>query len=395
MIAGLIGNIMRSTGEEGTVLANKGADYLKDSAMQDQAAEIARMRDARLAELQKENMRYGEELRRQPGQAAAAEVDRENAKPAYDEGTDSVRPKTPQEKAAVEEGAYRRQGLVSESLRARELEQQRQGRVDEQTIQRERLQSEDKYHNALLAIHQAAEGRLTKGSNLDNAIKEIGLKNNKRVEDLRTEFSKPDTAPDRKEAIKEEIQLLTGKDNDRYLPVPTKDEMGNITGYQVFDTKAGRWKTDAGGPGAQPTTQHIEALRKRANDPAAVSAFEAQFGKGSAARFLPKQPGPAPAPAPAAAPPAPRAEPPAAPAASSASPGDPGAALDAARSATAAARNKVQTYGLMQRRSDPAGYERAQEELQQAIAAQREAEQAWNAAAGSSVTAARMRPVSP
>ena len=96
-----------------------------------------------------------------------------------------------------------------------------------------------KLRESELKIRAAAEGRLAKGTNLDNEIKQIKLDNAKRVNTLKDEFK--DATPERKAQINEEIQVLTGQDNDKYLPMPTKDAEGNITGYKVFDTKRGEF----------------------------------------------------------------------------------------------------------------------------------------------------------
>jgi len=84
------------------------------------------------------------------------------------------------------------------------------------------------------------------GELLDNTIKQITISNAKEVQALRTQFQK-ETDPTKRAAINETIQVLTGKDNDKFLPVPLKDELGNITGYQVLNTKTGAWVEPAGG----------------------------------------------------------------------------------------------------------------------------------------------------
>jgi hypothetical protein len=84
------------------------------------------------------------------------------------------------------------------------------------------------------------------GELLDNTIKQITISNAKEVQSLRAQFQK-ETDPTKRAAINETIQVLTGKDSDKFLPVPLKDEMGNITGYQVLNTKTGAWIEPTGG----------------------------------------------------------------------------------------------------------------------------------------------------
>lgn len=290
---GIIGGAMSGAGAAGQALALKGADYLERSTLQQEMAEIQKLRDERLAEMRKEELRYAEDLRREPGKKAQAEIEQKRSE-YVDDLSGTVRQRSPSEMASVEEDAYRKHGMTAEALQARQIEQQRQRDVEASVdrreghqVQRESIAAQREYHGALIAVHQAAEGRLTNTAKIDDAIKKIAFDNAKRVEGLRDEFAKAN--PDRKAAIKEEIQLLTGKDNDNYLPVPEGFDpvTGKPTSYRIFDKKAGKWM-DEGRPGAQPTQAHIDALRSRASDPAAVAAFEAQFGKGAASQYLPK-----------------------------------------------------------------------------------------------------------
>jgi hypothetical protein len=94
------------------------------------------------------------------------------------------------------------------------------------------------------ALRTLADAKESSASRVQAALGQIQLDNSRRVEALRTEYGK--ATPERKDAIREEIQLLTGKDNDNYMPVPIKDEMGNVTGYQVFDKKRGDFVTPKG-----------------------------------------------------------------------------------------------------------------------------------------------------
>lgn len=95
-------------------------------------------------------------------------------------------------------------------------------------------------HGASMAVQQKQVDILAKGAELDREIKQIQVKNLQRVDTLQNEF-RTTTDPARKSAIKDEIQVLTGKDNDNFIPVPIKDETGAITGYQIFDKKSGKF----------------------------------------------------------------------------------------------------------------------------------------------------------
>lgn len=115
------------------------------------------------------------------------------------------------------------------------------------------------YLKALRAISNAsaAPDRTDyKGRELDNAIKQIAVDNNKTISKLKEEFSS--ATPERKQAINEELSVLTGKDADKFLPVPLKDELGAITGYKVFDTKRGVW-VEGGAGGATSIADQARA----------------------------------------------------------------------------------------------------------------------------------------
>ena len=126
--------------------------------------------------------------------------------------------------------------------------------------------SDPAYIKALRAISaaNAAPDRTDyKGRELDNAIKQMGLDNAKRVQELKAEFGK--APPERQQQIKDELSILTGKDADKFVPVPLKDADGAISGYQVFDTKAGRF-VDAGSGkgGSDPIKAAMDAARAEA-----------------------------------------------------------------------------------------------------------------------------------
>lgn len=112
-------------------------------------------------------------------------------------------------------------------------------------------------------------------ADMENKINQIKLDNVTRVNSLQNEYRT--ASPERQRAIQEEVQLLTGKDNDKYLPVPLKDDMGNVTGYKIFDTKRGAWVENAASsandplglrqtltPNSSPTTKPSQPVPKSA-----------------------------------------------------------------------------------------------------------------------------------
>jgi hypothetical protein len=99
-----------------------------------------------------------------------------------------------------------------------------------------------------LALEKEKLGVLKKGAELDNEVKQIQVNNAKRVGDLQEEFKT--ASPERQKALREEIHVLTGKDSNKYLPVPLKDDTGATIGYQIFDTERREFVKQAGAAGS-------------------------------------------------------------------------------------------------------------------------------------------------
>ena len=135
---------------------------------------------------------------------------------------------------------------VTAALRQRKVDDvkaETNARIDTEIGGTKRMGQDKGYVSALQTLANAKESQASK---VQAALGQIQVDNARRVEALRKEFTNPETAVERKTAIREEIQLLTGKDNDNFLPVPLKDESGAITGYQVFDKKQGVFVTPKG-----------------------------------------------------------------------------------------------------------------------------------------------------
>lgn len=194
--------------------------YAEKSALQDEMAKITAQRDQVLNEFAKESQardfqfKTGE--RREGEQFTAGENTKQRT------STEGIH--------ASDRASVEREGEANRG------------------VQREQLAQQGKYQNAMVSISAAAEGRLATGAKLDNAIKQFAVDNTKRVEELRKEFAS--APPERQQAITTEIQLLTGKDNDKYLPVPIgfDEATGKPNAYRIFDTKSGNWKDGGEAP---------------------------------------------------------------------------------------------------------------------------------------------------
>lgn len=142
------------------------------------------------------------------------------------------------------------------------------------------------------AIQMRQVETLEKGAALERRIKEVQAKNAEEVGRLQDQYNtEPNQA--KKTALRDSIAVLTGKASDKYLPLPLKDEMGNITGYQIFDTHRGMiFQPDrgaAGGAGGRNTSDPL-GIRgnlpqpKEAEQPAARPAgglIDSQMAPGS------------------------------------------------------------------------------------------------------------------
>lgn len=257
----LLDGVVGGVGEGMIRLGNLAGEYVVRSSLQAEAAEIQKQRDQRLAELSEGAAVRAEDRKRVPYQRAAEKAKGLLASPVYDEdasGNVTPRARTAGEEARARAGAYEAEGLPDmastlrrEGLDADRIDTERRERALDRVERGADRDERREHHNALLTLQRATEGRLKAGADLDNAIKTIALDNARRVEKLRGEFGT--ATAERKQQITEEIQLLTGKDNDNYLPVPEGyDPMtGKPTSYRIFDKKRGAF-VEGGAGGAGP-----------------------------------------------------------------------------------------------------------------------------------------------
>lgn len=102
-----------------------------------------------------------------------------------------------------------------------------------------------------VGLQAARLGIEAKGAALDQQIKEIQIKNAKDLDAMKESY-RTETDPEKKAQIADNIRILTGKDKDKYLPVPLKDDMGNVVGYEIFDTIRGKFVESKASPKPKP-----------------------------------------------------------------------------------------------------------------------------------------------
>ena len=134
----------------------------------------------------------------------------------------------------------------------------------EQNQQTERIASAEKISEASNKLqakaNSIASGRLTleqARAELENPLKEIELFNAATLSGLNAKLQEKGISKEEKASIKEQIRVLTGKDNDNVVLVPTGyDELtGKPNAYQIFDKRTLKFidpkAGEGGGAGAK------------------------------------------------------------------------------------------------------------------------------------------------
>lgn len=109
-----------------------------------------------------------------------------------------------------------------------------QGERDQQ-----RLNEQERSNKAHETIQRMTAGAQVTASQKEAALKDIQIENARELKNLRTQYNATQD-PQQRSKLKDQIDILSGKDNDNYVPLIAKDMEGNITDVKIFDKKAGR-----------------------------------------------------------------------------------------------------------------------------------------------------------
>lgn len=439
-----------------------GVAALAAAQQQYGAEELLKLRTESEQAFQTNLLKFREEAEirgevRKRTQAAAVGTEAETARTGMvDDLSGTFRPRTSLEGAEAEAGVYRKHGLIEAAQRTQENERSRQERAETRLDARTDRNADNQRADKQLDIAMQNARRLKDLTNAQiehfkggktplpnikvETIDQDGVKRIVNVDQNSGaigvvnpgEAAKPGESnwfsPD-KPATPERQPTVTWSLNGRVLPGGLSDL------YPAMKARIG----EQGGAGgivdpfaSRPSEEHLTALRARKNDPAAIAAFEKQYGSGAATKYLPEPPqgaidalrkdpklagsfedyyglpkGGAAKYLPAQAQKRPPIKQFFGPDVGTVSEGyrfsggdpneranweratGPGAALDEARVARKQALDKLQSYGQVQRKRDPDGFTAAQEILRKAEAAVAEATQAWERSVGGNVGAAR------
>ncbi|MDA8260216.1 MAG: hypothetical protein M0Z99_32060 [Betaproteobacteria bacterium] len=223
------------------------------------------LEEARAAN-QERLVRLQDTLKRAPAKEAMAKAEDLNKPVMVDDGQGSGNLQTPPvaeqrantRKALLESGDP---SLIGAASSMENTDVMREGQASRERQTSQQIASNEKIaaaSDALRNISIGIEGGRLKleqsRAAIDDSIKTIQYENAQRVKDLQDEFQSPDATPERKSQIKDQIQLLTGKDNDKYVPVATGyDEMtGKPTGYKIFNRADNTWSDPPGTNNSKP-----------------------------------------------------------------------------------------------------------------------------------------------
>jgi hypothetical protein len=285
----IIAGAMQGGGAAGVAAAGKGIDYTANTMLMEQAGEIQKLRDQRLSELRKGEMAYEQDLKRKPYQEAAADVDQYKAAPAYDEGTDSTRPKSPAEVRDYEKGAYKKRGLIEvaqqmdEHDRTRDLQTKLAQMTDERIREEGQLNREQQlqlHRERMAELHKQAKNQGLSVQQTDQGLVVVNASTG-----TSTVLKGEDGKPLKPAKDADSLAIIKSIGDLAKSMETTNPDMAKKLGDIAIGVLSGKLGQDLG---PKPTEDDIKGLQQRASNPQAVAFFESKYGKGSAAKYVPQ-----------------------------------------------------------------------------------------------------------
>jgi len=271
-MVGLIGSaIAGGLGEAAGAAADQAKGYIDDQRKADLAGQLSKMdedKQLRIDEVTRKRKMDDDITRTDPNGTLfknklegdkqvgllQGEIERKNmSEYATDAGARAgVRAKA-QDQYVESALSHAQAGMINEELATAKAVHAAQQILAKTTDPTERAKIEGQIND----LNYSLEGRSKK---LTVDIDQIKLNNAKEAETLRKEYGT--ATPERQAQIEKNIELLTGKNSEKYLPIAVKDNLGQPTGeYKVFDTHRGSFvepnQDKAQSPAKAPWQQYM------------------------------------------------------------------------------------------------------------------------------------------
>lgn len=212
----------------GKALAGAGIG-LAQAGLMGYRAQVEEARDARLAQYQEQRDErvFGQQSKLQQ-ERFGQEKDIIGQRIEGDKGLIGARAEAEKgvQSAAIRERAAAEEGILTKK----------------QQFEREEADKDRRLRGASLGLQGKELGMREKEFALKERVANIELQNIEQIKALRSEYAT--ATPERKDMIRDEISLLTGKDNDNWVAVPLEidDMTGKAISYGKMNKKSGEIK---------------------------------------------------------------------------------------------------------------------------------------------------------
>ncbi len=312
---GIIAGALSGLGEGGMAGAKLYGEYAARTSLQEQEAEIQKMRDATLAAARRGELQLASELRTQEevakenritGRYSKAEETAKGmigARTAPSSATDELgTPIQPfqisdSERSGLRQQAYREAGLPDVALKMEQFDVTREDERAKRDLEKQRLENESSFHKDSLSIQRAqanswrdhvaflpqADGTFMKQT-ADGRV--LGIATDPKTgKPLQGPKDIPASIKILMEGNTKQMSVLESSYRTAMDDAEKRDIRAQIDGLQRLNTQLAGLKADDAST-ITPTPEDIAGLKQRSNNPAAVSFFENKYGKGSAQQYL-------------------------------------------------------------------------------------------------------------